>query len=125
MVIVKKRMSSENVVQFLLNERLLTIAVLGSVVTFQFISTFKINIIDPLLDFALPSDKFNFMNIVLKDGEEQVMFERKISLGIGVFLKEFIKWIVAILMIYLLAKYTRFPRILGTTRGNYTGAAVM
>lgn len=116
---------SENVVRFLLNEKLLTIAVLGSVVTFQFISTFKVNIIDPLLDFALPSDKFNFMNIVLKDGEDPVVFDRKISLGIGIFLKEFIKWMVAILIIYLLANYTRFPRIMGPTGGNYTGAAIM
>lgn len=118
---------SENVIQFLLNERLLTIAVLGSVVTFQFISTFKINIIDPLLDFALPSDKFNFMNIVLRDGEEPIVYspDRKLSLGIGIFLKEFIKWMVAILIIYLLAKYTRFPRIFGPMGGNYTGAAVM
>ena len=118
-------MDSENVIQFLLNEKLLTIAVLGSVVTFQFISTFKVNIIDPLLDFALPSDKFSFMNIVLRDGEEPIAFDRKISLGVGIFLKEFIKWMIAVLIIYFLAKYTRFPRVIGPTRGNYTGAAIM
>lgn len=117
--------SYENVITFLLNEKLVTIAVIGSVITFQFISTFKTNIIDPLLDFALPSDKFNFMNIILREGDIPPTSQMKLSLDIGTFFKEFLKWIVGIVLLFLLAKYTKFPRLYGKQSGNYSGSAIM
>ena len=56
----------DNVIRLILAEKWLTITVIGSVLTFQFISAFKTDIIDPLLDFALPSDKFSFMDVYCK-----------------------------------------------------------
>ena len=115
----------DNVIKFLISEKFLTIAVLGSVVTFQFVSTFKITIIDPLLDFILPADKFNFMNIILREADTSIIDRTQLSLSIGTFFKEFIKWMVAIVLIFILAKYSRFPRLHGAEVGNYSGAAIM
>jgi large-conductance mechanosensitive channel len=112
----------ENVIKFILSEKFLTIAVIGSVITFQFISTFKMNIIDPLLDFALPQDKFSFMDITIREGDEIAPPNPKLSLGIGLFFREFIKFCVSIVILYLIAKYTKFP---DTPGGNFTGAAIM
>lgn len=115
----------ENVIKFLIHEKFLTIAVLGSVITFQFVSTFKTSIIDPLLDFVLPADKFNFMNIVLREADTSVLQRMELSLGIGTFFKEFIKWMIGLVLIFLLAKYSKFPRLYGKEAGNYSGAAIM
>ncbi len=115
----------DNVIKFLITEKFLTISVLGSIITFQFVSTFKTSIIDPLLDFVLPADKFNFMNIILREADTSILDRGQLSLNIGIFFKEFIKWMVALVLIFLLAKYTRFPRLQGVQTGNYSGAAVM
>ena len=112
----------ENVIRFLLSEKLLTIAVIGSVITFQFISTFKTSLIDPLLDFALPQEKFQFMDVTLRDGTEIMPTNPKITMNFGVFLREFLKWTFGIVILYLIAKYSRFP---DTPGGNVTGAAIM
>ena len=115
-------MDNNNVIKFILNEKLITIAVIGSVVTFQFLSTFKINIIDPLIDFALPSDKFDFMNLTLKDGESTKPQNPKLSMDFGTFFREFVKFLVEIFLLYLISKNTKFPQTMG---GNYSGAAIM
>jgi len=115
----------DNVIKFLISEKFLTIAVIGSVVTFQFVSTLKTTIIDPLLDFILPADKFNFMNIILREADTSIVDRSQLTLSVGIFFKEFIKWMVAIVLIFLLAKYSRFPRLQGTHTGNYSGAAIM
>ena len=114
--------SYSNVIRFILSENLLTISVIGSVITFQFLSTFKLTLIDPLLNFALPHDKFNFMNITLKDGDEPPIADNKISLDFGLFFKEFVSWTLMIVLLFILAKYTRFP---DTPGGNVSGAAIM
>lgn len=111
-----------NVVRFILSERWLTITVIGSIFTFQFISTIKRDIIDPLLDFSLPDSKFGFMNIVIKDGVVAANPDRQLSLDIGDLLREFIKYIVVIIILYLLAKFTEYP---DEPRGNTSGAAIM
>ena len=51
----------KNILSFILSERLLTITVLGSIFTFQFISSIKVSFFDPLMDFVLPEDNFNFI----------------------------------------------------------------
>ncbi len=111
-----------NVVRLILAEKWLTITVIGSVITFQFISSFKVDIIDPLLDFVLPCDKFSFMDVTVRDGEDVMPRNQKLVLRFGDWVREFIKWGVVMVMLYLVSKYTNFPESPG---GNYTGAAVM
>ena len=112
----------ENVIRLILSEKWLTITVIGSVITFQFISSFKTDLVDPLLDFALPYEKFEFMDITIKDGEDILPRNPKLTLRIGDFFKEFIKWGFVIVLLFLIGKYTSFPETLG---GNRTGAAIM
>jgi len=111
-----------NVVRLILAEKWLTITVIGSVLTFQFISAFKVDIIDPLLDFALPCDKFAFMDITVRDGEEFIPRNQKLILKFGDWTREFIKWGVVMVLLYFVSKYTNFPN---TPGGNNKGAAIM
>jgi len=111
-----------NVIRLILSEKWLTITVIGSVITFQFISSFKGDIIDPLLDFALPADKFSFMDIVVRDGEDMMPRNPKLVLRFGDWFREFIKWGCVIVLLFLVSKYTNFPE---TKNGNTTGAAIM
>ena len=111
-----------NVVRLILAEKWLTITVIGSVLTFQFVSAFKTDIIDPLLDFALPCDKFSFMDITVRDGQDVIPQNHKLVLRFGDWVREFIKWGVVMVMLYLISKYTNFP---DTPGGNKNGAAVM
>lgn len=102
--------SYKNVLSFILSERLITITVIGSIVTFQFVGTFKTDIVDPLLEFMLPEENFGFMNITIRDGiEMNTPSPKKLKMKFGNFFKEFIKWIFVITILFLLAKYSRFP----------------
>lgn len=111
-----------NVIRLILAERWLTITVIGSVLTFQFISSFKVDIVDPLLDFVLPDDKFSFMDIVVRDGEDIMPRNHKLVLKFGDWTREFIKWGVIMVLLYLISKYTNFP---DTPGGNKKGVAIM
>jgi large-conductance mechanosensitive channel len=112
----------KNILSFILSERILTITVLLSIFTFQFISSFKICIVDPLVDFVLASDNFDFMSVTIRDGVEYKTEQRKLVVDFGTFFKEFIKWVFLISIMYVLAKYTRFP---DEPLGNFTGSAIM
>ena len=111
-----------NVIRFILGEKWLTITVIGSVITFQFISSFKNSFVDPLLDYTLPVEKFEFMDVTIRDGEETVIKNPKLTLKFGDLIREFIKWGFVVVILYLLAKYTSFPE---TDKGNFTAAAIM
>ncbi len=112
----------ENVLSFIISERLLAITVVCSIITFQFISTFKINILDPLMDFMLPEERFNYLNFTIRDGNEVPKIEnKKLVIDVGQVFKEFIKWICVITVLYFLAKYTNIQDI---STGN-PGAAIM
>jgi large-conductance mechanosensitive channel len=112
-----------NVIRLILAEKWLTLTVIGSVVTFQFISSFKGNILDPLLDFVFPEDKFKFMDISIRDGEEIVMpKKRKLTLRFGDWMREFIKWGCVMVVLFLVTKYSNFP---STAGGNFAGSAIM
>lgn len=113
---------TKNIISFILSERLLTITVIGSVFTFQFISSIKMYIIDPMFDFLCADDNFNFISITLRDGAAIPKFDKKITMEFGLLFKEFIKWIFTMLLLFLCAKYTRFPDHL---EGNILGSAIM
>ena len=111
-----------NVIRLILEEKWFTITVIGSVMTFQFISAFKADLLDPFMDFILPYEKFEFMDIVVKEGLETVPQNPKLTLRIADFFKEFVKWGFIIVVLFLIGKYTTFPE---TEGGNSLGAAAM
>ncbi len=111
-----------NLLNFILAERILSITVICSIITFQFISTFKINIVDPLLEFVLSDEKFNFLNLTIRDGQEMPKIEnRKLVLDFGQVFKELVKWVFIITILFLLAKYVK---IQDNPFGNITGSAI-
>ena len=123
MDLVKEYDRYKNPLSFILSERFLTITVIGSVFTFQFLSSFKMTIVDPLLDFMLPNESFNFLNVKLRDGVEPYVLEpKKLTLEFGTFFKSLVVYIFIIFILYALATYTRFP---DNVLGNITGAAIM
>jgi large-conductance mechanosensitive channel len=108
----------KSILSFILSERLLTITVLGSIFTFQFIAGIKNFIIDPLMDFMLPDENFGFMNLVIRDGIDfQRPEPKKLVVDFGSFFKEFVKWVFLITVLFILAKYTRFPNEMGGNPG--------
>lgn len=109
----------KNIVKFVIDENFITIAVLGSIITFQFLSTFKSNLVDPIVNYVFPKEKFNFMNILIKEKEKE---EDNIYINFGNMFKEFISYIIMLIIIFVIAKYTKFPDIEG---GNKSGAAIM
>lgn len=112
----------KNILTFTLSEKFITLTVIGSVFTFAFISSFKGDIIDPLLNFILPEENFGFMDITIRDGIDiRPLGPKKIELRLGDFFKEFITWLFVIAVLFLLAKYTKFP---DEPRGN-PGVAIM
>ena len=111
-----------SILDFILRERFITITVFGSIVTFQFLSTFKTYILDPILDFILSEHLFDFLNITIRDGVEiQKIDQKKLIIDFGQLLREFMKWIVAIAMLYVLSIKTNLQ---DNVNGN-PGVAVM
>jgi len=112
-----------SLLDFILREKVITITAICSIVTMSFISTFKINIFDPILDFMIPEEKIDFMNVTIREGLHQERYETKrLTLDFGQVLKELIKWVFVIFLVYLLYLYTNMPDI---KAGNYTGVAVI
>ncbi len=95
--------SNKTLLDFILKERFLTLTVICSVVTMQFVGSFKINILDPILDFAIPEEKIDFLNVTIRDGIGEHKYDtKKLTLDFGQVLKEFIKWLFVIFLIYVL-----------------------
>lgn len=111
-----------SVLDFILKERIIAITVICSIVTFQFISTFKNFIVDPLLDFMLPDHLFDYLNVTIRDGIDMPKIDqKKLVIDFGQLLREFIKWTCVITILFILATYTRLPNI---ETGN-PGVAIM
>lgn len=119
---LEKFNKSNNVISFILSERLLTITVIGSIFTFQFLAAVKFNAVDPIFDFLFADDNFKNTNFVLRKGHEVTKYDKKISIEFGILFKEFIKWMTIMTILFLCAKYTRFP---DDHYGNIMGAAIM
>lgn len=107
---------------FLMSEKFITLTVIGSIFTFSFIGSLKADIVDPLLHFIIPEENFGFMDVTIRQGEfPQMPLPRRIDLKIGNFFREFVTWVFAMCVLYILAKYTQFPDSLN---GN-PGVAIM
>lgn len=111
-----------SIFKFLLSEKFITLTSLGSIFTFAFISSFKGDIIDPVIDFILPTQNFDFMNVTIREGEKVVFPERQIEVRVGRFFVAFITWLLLMFILYGLWKFTSFP---DTSLGNITGSAIM
>jgi large-conductance mechanosensitive channel len=111
-----------NLFRFMIREKYITLTTLGSIFTFAFISSFKEDIVDPLINFILTNQNFDFMNITIREGEKMDFPERQIELKIGHFFISFITWLLLMTFLFALNKFTSFP---DTNVGNISGAAVM
>lgn len=111
-----------NMIRFLIREKWFTITVLGSIFTFQFATGIKNFLIDPILDFLLPDDKFSFMDLVIREGVPVEPKNPRLTFRLGDFFREFIKYLFLIFLLFLLSKYTNFP---DTPGGNTIGSALM
>ncbi len=112
---------SESLFDFIQRERILAITVVCSIVTFQFISSFKNNLVDPFLEIMFPDYLFDYLNITLRDGIDMQKIDKKLVIDFGMTFKSFISWIFMIGCLYILYRYTRLPDI---NKGN-PGVAVM
>lgn len=110
---------------FIYNERLLTITVICSILTFQVINVFKTYVTDPLFDFIFPHKYFDFMKINLKNISQNIepmsVYDKNIDIDLGLFLREFIKYLIMLYIFYILSVYTKLPN---ETSGN-PGVAIM
>lgn len=100
----------KSVLTFTLSERFITLTVIGSVFTFAFISSIKGDLIDPLLHFAMPEENFSYMNMTIRDGEQMAMpSPKQLTMKFGNSFRELVIWLSVISVLFLLARYTRFP----------------
>lgn len=113
---------SDNIINFVLREKFLTLTVIGSIFTFSFIQSLKGDIIDPITHFVLPEENFSFMDVTIRDGEKIIPPPRQLEVRLGNFFREFVTWLFAISVLYMLHKFTKFPDTVG---GNSQGAAIM
>lgn len=111
----------QSIFRFILRERFLTLTVIGSIFTFSFIGSLKADIIDPLLQFMLSENDFDFMDITIRDGDKPPRLNRAIEMRFGRFFREFVTWLFIVAVLYILYKFTDFP---DQIEGN-PGVAVM
>jgi len=111
----------ERIFEFILREKFICITVLGSIFTFAFISSFKEDIVDPIMYFILSPQSFDFMNVVIREGEKVEYPERQLEIRVGHFFRATVTWILLMLFLFAL-KCTNFPDI---PQGNATGAAAL
>jgi large-conductance mechanosensitive channel len=113
---------ANSVLDFIVKERILSLTVLCSIATFQFINSFKAGLVDPILEFILPEYVFDYLNITVREGYEQPKIDqKKLVIDLGQLLKGFFTWIVMIGIFYILYKYTR----LQVSPGGNPGVAIM
>lgn len=98
-----------NIFRFILRERFITLTVIGSIFTFAFVNSLKSDIIDPLLQFMFTEENFGFMDITIREGEKMPPIQRQIELRFGNFFREFTLWIIIMLTLFALYKFTSFP----------------
>jgi len=108
-------MSKESIYKFILKEKFLTLALIGSIFTFAFVGSLKCDIIDPLLQFVLSEEYFGFMDITIREGDKPPRPKKQLELRFGNFFREFITWIIVVVSLYSLYKYTNFPDQPGLT----------
>ena len=87
----------------------ISLSVVAGLFTYRLINSFLEDVLLPCLDITiLPNDFFLNMNILLDRNKKIIKLTNvdnsniKYSLNLGLFLKEFILWIIIITILYLL-----------------------
>jgi large-conductance mechanosensitive channel len=78
-------------IEFVSKIELFTIAIIGSFITMKFLNSMYENIYEPVLDVVIDSEKTD--NYYIKIG--------KYYIQIGMIIKEFIKWLLLILILMI------------------------
>jgi hypothetical protein len=113
----------KNPLRFVLMERWITITVIGSIFTFQFLTSFKMDLLDPVMDLVMPPELFQFLNVELQPSDGiPITPHPKTIFNLGNFFREFLKWCLSVLLLYYLAKFS--PDYPDEPAGN-PGAAIM
>jgi large-conductance mechanosensitive channel len=95
-----------SLLDFVKKERLIALTAICSIVTMQFLNSFKYNLLDPTLDFMIPEEKIDFLNVTIRDGVGSSNYETKrLTLDFGQVLKEFVKWLIVIFLVYSIYVY--------------------
>src|SRR3990167_10414614 len=90
-------MSGDEIFNYVLFRSLISFAVIGSMVTWSFLSSFREHLYDPLIDAAIPNSTFDEWKI--KIGNEHINF--------GLILKSGIKWILIMIVLFLIYEYIK------------------
>ena len=95
-------------ISFLLDEGIITVGVLSGIFTTSLLNSLKINIIDPVSEKIAPSHKLDkFFPIPF--GTQDKASPRDI-IRWKLFLKDFITWLILMIILYLFWKFVIYPR---------------
>ena len=109
-------------ISFIYSESWITFSSIGSIFTFALIAKFRETILDQVMLAVLPPESFDFMKIKIPDigphpGVESMdpndptkFVERPAYvIDFGAFLREIIIWLIAIMSLYILGVFIRWP----------------
>ena len=97
---------NKSFINFLVSHISLTL--LASIFTYRLINSLLDNIIFPLLDLTiLPLNKYNKMSYFLNNKKQKINInhstkEKQYVIRLGLFLREFIIWLIAMIVFYLI-----------------------
>ena len=101
-------------IDFIVNEKIITFGLLTSIFTATLIGSFKINIIEPMFEHALPShtldvnndgkvDQLDFQILHDAGNYEKIRMKNK-KIKWQTFLKDLLMWLIVIFLIYIIYK---------------------
>ena len=112
----------EDPIAFIYSEGWITFSSIGSIFTFALIAKFKETILDQLMIHALPPESFEFMKIEIPDMGATIPVESMDPnhptetvkappnvIHFGEFLRETVIWCLAIMVLYVLGAFVRWP----------------
>jgi hypothetical protein len=113
-------------IEFLYRENFITLSSIGSIFTFALIASFRENVFDKIMNFILPVESFDFMQMELPDiglnPPIQIMDPTNPTelidnpnakpklIHFGHFVRETLIWMFMILFLYILAIFIRWPQ---------------
>ena len=103
-------------IDFLINEKVISVALITGIFTTSLVSSFKINILDPYFEKVFKTDIIDVNNngkldsIDLQYSNEQIKkFSKQIKSK--VFLKDLILWVCVILIVYFIYNFFNSKKI--------------
>jgi hypothetical protein len=103
-------------IDFLINEKIITFALITGVFTTSFLSSIKVNLLDPYFENIFKTDIIDINNngkldsVDLKYSNEEIKkFSKQIKFK--VFLKDLILWVFVILIVYFFYNFFNSKKI--------------